>query len=100
MKALRTIGIGCMVVLSTSALAGASTPAVPEGFGHAVREESGTIPTIPALDIATPGDLLTALFTGADYLQTMQADVTDDNAGNGVNGVDESPDDPDDGGWD
>ncbi len=38
-----------------------------------------------------------ALVAGADYLQHAQADVTEDNAGNGNPDV---PDDPDDGGWD
>ncbi len=41
-----------------------------------------------------------ALVAGADYLQHAQADVTEDNAGNGTSGIDETPDDPDDGGWD
>jgi hypothetical protein len=45
-------------------------------------------------------DFDAAMTEGADYLQQMQADVTEDNAGNGTDGVDESPDDPDDGGWD
>jgi len=46
------------------------------------------------------GDFDSSLTAGADYLKQMQADITDDNAGNGFNGVDETPDDPDDGGWD
>ncbi|MCK5125746.1 MAG: right-handed parallel beta-helix repeat-containing protein [candidate division Zixibacteria bacterium] len=41
-----------------------------------------------------------SLVSVADYLRGMQADVTEDNAGNGVEGIDETPDDPDDGGWD
>ncbi|MCA9757493.1 MAG: T9SS type A sorting domain-containing protein [Candidatus Eisenbacteria bacterium] len=48
----------------------------------------------------TPLDFIDAWTEGAEYLRYMQADVTDDNAGNGTDGVDESPDDPDDGGWD
>ncbi len=54
-------------------------------------------------DIRADGDPIgfkDAMFAGADYLRFMQADVTEDNAGNGTDGVDESPDDPDDGGWD
>jgi hypothetical protein len=39
------------------------------------------------------------LLDGADYLVHMQADVTEDNAGNG-SGLSESPNDPDDAGWD
>lgn len=47
-----------------------------------------------------PGDFGAAAAAAADYLVAMQADITEDNAGNGTDGVDESPDDPDDGGWD
>jgi hypothetical protein len=53
--------------------------------------------------VSVPGsrtDFDAALIAAADYLQAMQADITDDNAGNGTDGIDESPDDPDDGGWD
>jgi len=50
--------------------------------------------------IAEVQDLGEAVNAGASYLKGMQADITDDNAGNGTNGVDENPDDPDDGGWD
>jgi hypothetical protein len=50
--------------------------------------------------ISIAGDFDASLIAGADYLKQMQADITDDNAGNGVNGVNETPDDPDDGGWD
>jgi hypothetical protein len=38
-----------------------------------------------------------ALVSGADYLKHSQADITEDNAGNGDP---DNPDDPDDGGWD
>ncbi len=42
-----------------------------------------------------PGDFIAAMNAGANYLVYMQADVTEDNAGNG------NPDtDPEDGGWD
>jgi len=51
-------------------------------------------------DIGDPLDFATAIQAGADYLRMMQADVTEDNAGNGYDGSDEDPDDPDDGGWD
>jgi len=49
------------------------------------------------LDVGDPVDFDMALANGADYLRKMQADVTEDNAGNGNPDV---PDDPDDGGWD
>ncbi len=50
--------------------------------------------------LGEPVDFAAALLAGADYLRHGQADVTEDNAGNGTDGVDETPDDPDDGGWD
>ena len=40
-----------------------------------------------------------AIVAGADYLRAMQADVTEDNAGNGTPPA-ESPADPNDAGWD
>ncbi|KAA3636615.1 MAG: T9SS C-terminal target domain-containing protein [Calditrichaeota bacterium] len=49
---------------------------------------------------AAPGDPVdfdAAQIAGADYLRRLQADITEDNAGNGNPDV---PDDPDDGGWD
>ena len=46
-----------------------------------------------------PLGLSNALVAGADYLVHAQADITEDNAGNGLDGS-ETPEDPDDGGWD
>jgi len=46
-----------------------------------------------------PMGLSNALIAGADYLVHAQADITEDNAGNGPDGS-ETPEDPDDGGWD
>ncbi|MBD3170087.1 MAG: T9SS type A sorting domain-containing protein [candidate division Zixibacteria bacterium] len=63
-------------------------------------------PMLPTEKITPPSDLDdlvdydAALAAAADYLKAMQADITEDNAGNGFDGVDENPDDPDDGGWD
>ncbi len=51
-------------------------------------------------DLGDIVDFDAALIAGADYLKGMQADVTEDNAGNGTDGIDELPDDPDDAGWD
>ncbi len=45
-------------------------------------------------------DLSDALSKGADYLRHSQADITEDNAGNGYPGTTEIPADPEDGGWD
>jgi len=92
----------CSVVGAASALAGPATP-----MGGQPQNLVGPHEVIPGLDKA--GQLQTALSVagavdfdlaqsfGADYLQGMQADITEDNAGNGDP---DSPDDPDDGGWD
>ncbi len=51
---------------------------------------------IPANKLqADPGDFSAAAIAGADYLRRMQADITEDNAGNGP-----TDSDPNDGGWD
>ncbi|MFH1314054.1 MAG: FlgD immunoglobulin-like domain containing protein [Candidatus Eisenbacteria bacterium] len=53
--------------------------------------------------LGDPVDFDAALADGADYVKGMQADFTDDNAGNGTQGSGEDPevpDDPDDAGWD
>ncbi|MFZ1682547.1 MAG: hypothetical protein WAU88_00315, partial [Candidatus Zixiibacteriota bacterium] len=47
--------------------------------------------------VGDPVDFNAALSSAADYLRHMQADVTEDNAGNGNPDV---PADPNDGGWD
>jgi hypothetical protein len=52
---------------------------------------------IPSGSLKGVLDICPALVDGADYLKHAQADVTEDNAGNGNP---DSPDDPDDGGWD
>ncbi len=60
------------------------------------------IRTAGANAIMAPGDLVdldNALIEAANYLRSMQADITEDNAGNGSGGT-EAPDDPEDGGWD
>jgi hypothetical protein len=52
--------------------------------------------------LGSPGDLVNlgqSIIKAGNYLKKMQADVTEDNAGNGFNGS-ETPEDPDDGGWD
>jgi hypothetical protein len=50
-----------------------------------------------SLDVGDPVDFDATMVAGANYLKGMQADITEDNAGNGDP---DSPDDPDDGGWD
>jgi hypothetical protein len=71
-------------------------PAIPENGRQAGPDG------IAGTDVPAPGDpvdLGVALAAGADYLRRMQADITEDTAGNG-SGAGESPNDPDDGSWD
>ena len=68
----------------------------PRSGDWAGPEEIG----MPLRAVGDPVDFDAAMQAGAGYLRQMQADVTEDNAGNGTDGIDESPDDPDDGGWD
>lgn len=100
----RLLGLGSLVVLvsllgwSLTCWAGAAaTPVSP-------AENPAQKPAHEQLDRAKAlGDLVdfaAALAAGGDYLRHAQADITEDNAGNGTDGVDETPDDPDDGGWD
>jgi len=56
-----------------------SRPALPEGLKA----------------FGDPTDLQAAALQGAQYLRMLQADVTEDNAGNGMSDID-----PDDAGWD
>ena len=76
----------------------ATTPAAPiDRAGETPQLIHETLPQTKA-----PGDAVdfaAALAAGADYVRHAQADIFEDNAGNGTDGVDESPDDPDDGGW-
>jgi hypothetical protein len=95
---------GVSLLLSSIALAAEDTHPLISPFdgqadllGMAGRYQS---PFKLLTAVGDPVDFDAALIAGADYLKGMQADVTDDNAGNGTDGVDESPDDPDDGGWD
>ncbi len=54
--------------------------------------------TIPEIQFGKGSiDIDTAMINAANYLVHAQADITEDNAGNGDPDV---PDDPDDGGWD
>ncbi len=58
-----------------------------------IVSERGTIPQTNSTEAVNDASFI----AGADYLIKAQADVTEDNAGNGNPDV---PDDPDDGGWD
>ncbi len=87
--------LGLLAVLLIVAPIGAATPGdQDENLGLLTPAERGEI--IVQRGARAVGGLSAA----AGYLVAMQADVTDDNAGNGTNGVDETPNDPDDGGWD
>jgi len=94
--------VAAFILVSSFALCWAgpdarSLPGETDGLFN-LRLASGVIPDNGAImDVQDLGDAVNA---GANYLKGMQADITDDNAGNGTNGVDEDPDDPDDGGWD
>ncbi len=73
--------------------------AVPYGDGSF---EPTFVSMLTDRSLDAPGDPVdwgTALIAGGDYMKHMQADVTEDNAGNGSGGS-ESPNDPDDAGWD
>ena len=59
--------------------------------------QGGSLLGVRLTAVGDPVDMDAALAAGADYLKHAQADVTEDNAGNGDPDV---PDDPDDGGWD
>lgn len=82
----------------------AATPAQPFDESASLAAESLKHDDVTApysfFRSVTAADLFTSMVSGADYLQAMQADITEDNAGNGLDGAGESPDDPDDGGWD
>ncbi len=70
----------------------AGPPATPaDGMPDGVR---GIIPTADKA-FGDPTDFAASMMAGADYLVGMQADFTEDNAGNGA-----ADTDPDDGGWD
>ncbi|MCB9365886.1 MAG: T9SS type A sorting domain-containing protein [Calditrichaeota bacterium] len=93
--------IGLILTAATVFARGTEKPlAVP--FDGTTFEPTFAVMTADrSLDaLGAPVDWDAAVIAGGDYLKGMQADVTDDNAGNGTNGVNESPDDPDDGGWD
>lgn len=84
--------------------------AAPSGKPIALPFELGqpslimeSMPADAGRSLDAPGDIVdfdAALIAGGNYLKRFQADVTDDNAGNGWNGTNENPNDPDDGGWD
>lgn len=94
------LAVLCIVALSGSlAIAGPASAWSDSKDLHASLLQAGAAPdavrTRAAMAPGVPADLDDALVLGAGYLQAMQADVTEDNAGNGAADAD-----PDDGGWD
>ena len=83
-----------ILILGFSGVALATGPvASPETISKSLRS---TIPAINDKALSDPTDLKAAAIAAADYVRYMQADFTEDNAGNGF-----APDpDPNDAGWD
>ncbi len=100
--------VSTFLIVSLAFAAGAVADDSVRPVASPFVEESGllSLPGTPNFHIpmlTAVGDAVDfddALVGVADYLKAMQADVTEDNAGNGTDGVDEFPDDPDDAGWD
>ncbi len=98
----RQVGFVILLVLFALTASISAEPVNPWG------KENNTLPVAGSFERSKgavksngiPASSGSALVEVAEYLKGMQADITDDNAGNGTNGVDETPDDPDDGGWD
>jgi len=95
------------VLLAMALLSSASYGEIGSTENGRIEKDLGLLTPIQnqQLDLKIPIsadviDIDSAVVHGAEYLRGMQADITEDNAGNGIDGVDESPDDPDDGGWD
>ncbi len=82
------------LLLAMSAIANAMHPAAPLGVEMPAAQAAKGV-NLPAVTaFGDFGDFRAAGAAAADYLVAMQADMTEDNAGNG------NPDtDPDDGGW-
>ena len=87
---MKKLLLACLACIFTIAV---TAQVSPEQM--AVKNQAEKI--APADAVGDPVDMDAALIAGADYLQHAQADVTEDNAGNGDPDI---PDDPDDGGWD
>jgi hypothetical protein len=86
-----------IMLIVMTATAWANGPVAPISDRYEFTAE--TISPLPMGDraVGDPVDFDASMQAGANYLRKMQADVTEDNAGNGNPDV---PDDPDDGGWD
>jgi len=92
MKLIRIIMLTMLLSLGVTAALAGSYIASPEGVALKPHGEI-VAPAVKAF--GNPTDYKAAALAGADYLRYMQADVTEDNAGNGATDTD-----PDDAGWD
>ena len=83
---LRRIYLAIMILgLWTVAAVAAGPVASPEGVVALIKSHDLSIPTAKLLD--APHDFMAAAVAGADYVRFMQADITEDNAGNGDPGI-------------
>ncbi len=96
---MRTLKLLILLPLLFAVSAWAAGPAAMH-FEGIPSGERGTIPSAATKDLGDPTDFLASFLAGADYLVYMQADITEDNAGNGPIAPDPDDADPDDGGWD
>ena len=90
---LSTCGALFLILVMAAGGALAAGPTASPDATYIPDLNKQTVPVDKAFGDYT--DYRAAAVAGANYLRMMQADITDDNAGNGL--VD---DDPDDGGWD
>lgn len=81
-------------MLAGTAAAFAANPPVASFESVNLSPQPSTLPPAGKA-LGDPGDFLASALAGANYLRYMQADLTEDNAGNGPADVD-----PDDAGWD
>ncbi|MEN8008049.1 MAG: FlgD immunoglobulin-like domain containing protein [Candidatus Krumholzibacteriota bacterium] len=92
---LIVLGVVGILVLAAYVATAAGPVATPDGI---FKGERGEIPAVVDKAFGEPTDFKASALAGADYIRYMQADITEDNAGNGD--PDFPVDDPDDAGWD
>ena len=80
-----TLIVAAAIVL-LAGVAQAGVPAFEYGEEQPIVQESIGRSSGMLRASATPDSIASALAIGADYLQAMQADITEDNAGNGTDG--------------
>ena len=92
MRLRQSLVLFAFACLFSTAVFAAGPVATPEDI--TLKTEARTLPEATK-DFGDPTDYKAAALAGAHYVRTMQADLTEDNAGNGAADLD-----PDDGGWD